>query len=55
MKSLPASKAAEEFLKVLDRLRLTQRLTSEFNAILKEEWATLTATVRQWFTDYEHN
>jgi site-specific DNA recombinase len=40
VKSLPASKAAEEFFKVLDRLRLDAAFTSEFNAILKEEWAT---------------
>jgi site-specific DNA recombinase len=38
VKSLPASKAAEEFLELLDRLRVDSKFTTEFSTVLKEEW-----------------
>jgi site-specific DNA recombinase len=42
VKSLPASKAAGEFLELLDRLRVDSTFTTDFAAVLKHEWAKRT-------------
>jgi site-specific DNA recombinase len=39
VKSLPASKAAGEFLELLERLRVDKTFTTEFAAVLKQQWA----------------
>jgi site-specific DNA recombinase len=38
--SLPAEKASAEFLELLDQLRVGSSFTTEFTALVKEEWAT---------------
>ena len=42
VKSVPTSKAATEFLELLERLRVGPLFTMEFAAVLKEEWMRIT-------------
>jgi site-specific DNA recombinase len=42
VKSLPAHKAAGEFLELLERLRVDTAFTTEFAAVLKQEWTKKT-------------
>ena len=39
MKSLPAARAADEFIQLLDRLKPSEAFTDEFKTILEEEWS----------------
>jgi site-specific DNA recombinase len=43
VKSLPANKAAEEFLEMLERLRVDSTFTTQFASVLKEEWGKRTS------------